>query len=81
MNTNLVSFITSFLVPAITQLLKTRFDLSGRAAYWTHVGVSVALAVAVVVATGQFDVSDVLASVAIIVSTAQTIYHGFAKDE
>lgn len=81
MNTHLVSFITSFLVPAITQLLKHYFGLSGRAAYWAHVGVSIVLAVAVVVGTGQFNAGDLLASLSIIVATAQTIYHGFAKSE
>lgn len=76
-DTTIISFITAFVVPLITQVLKRRFDLEGSSAYWVHVIVSFALAVVVVLATGRFDAANIFASLAVIIATAQTIYQGF----
>lgn len=61
-DTTIVSFITAFVVPFATQILKRRFGLEGAGAYWVHVIVSFALAVVVVLATGRFDAANVFAS-------------------
>ena len=70
----ILAFIVGLIAPYLTSLL-TRFGLQGVTALWVSYLVSVVLAIIVTLITGTLNLSDVTATVTIIIATSQTIFH------
>lgn len=77
----ILTLVTSLVVPVLTKALTKSFDLNGLASLWLMYLISVLLAIGVVFISGQLHVTDVLATVSIVSSVAQTIYHAFLKEQ
>lgn len=76
MQTELISVLIGVVAPFVFSLLG-KIGLKGVAMLWVTYGLSVGLAFLVNFVSGELNLADVGASVALIVATSQTIFHTF----